>query len=77
MNANKRVVLSGFNAGDPTSTMSVAEEAAPVPQHGQVLVRLTLRPVNPADIFSLVSWLFPRALRSWKAAGSIYCTFRL
>lgn len=51
---NKQVVLSGFNAADPTSTISVVETPIPSPGEGEVVVKLTLRPINPADIFSLM-----------------------
>lgn len=38
---------------DPTSGLDVVEAPRPTPGQGEVLVRITLRPVNPADIFSL------------------------
>lgn len=38
---------------DPTSGLEVVEVPRPTPGQGEVLVRITLRPVNPADIFSL------------------------
>lgn len=51
----KRVVVTSFSLSDPTSGLAV-ETGAPVPKPapGEVLVRVTARPVNPADIFSLM-----------------------
>lgn len=54
MSDNKAVQLSGFDAGNPTSTIKVVAAPRPVPGEGEVLVRLTLRPCNPADIFSVM-----------------------
>jgi len=50
----QRVVVTAFNPADPTWTLKC--EQAPVPKcaAGEVLVRVTARPVNPADIFSIM-----------------------
>ena len=51
---NKAITLSGFDMANPTSTMTVSELPIPTPGAGEVVVRITLRPVNPADIFALM-----------------------
>ena len=51
---NTAVTLKSFNAAAPTSTIEIKQLQIPVPQDGEVVVRLKLRPVNPADIFSLM-----------------------
>lgn len=50
---NLRVQLDAFNIKDPVASISVASAPIPEPAEGEVLVRLMLRPVNPADVFSL------------------------
>ncbi|EFN59884.1 hypothetical protein CHLNCDRAFT_59525 [Chlorella variabilis] len=54
MAENKAVKLSSFDIGNPTSTMTVVSGPRPAPGPGEVLVRLTLRPVNPADMFAIM-----------------------
>ena len=50
-----RVVVTAFNPADPTSTLRV-ETDAPVPtlKEGEVLMRVLARPINPADVFSIM-----------------------
>ena len=50
----QRVVVTSFNPADFLSTLSVVEGPVPVPQDGEILVRVTARPVNPADVFSIM-----------------------
>ena len=38
---------------NPASGLDVVELPVPKPAAGEVLVRVTLRPINPADIFSI------------------------
>ena len=61
----QRVVVTAFDPANPTSTLKC--EQAPVPKcaAGEVLVRVTARPVNPADIFSIM------VRASSRAAGSL------
>jgi NADPH:quinone reductase-like Zn-dependent oxidoreductase len=54
MSSNKAVTLSGFDPANPTSTIQVQDLAIPTPGEGEVVVKMSLRPVNPADIFSLM-----------------------
>ena len=54
MSGNKAITLSGFDAANPTSTMQVSDLPIPSPAANEVVVNVTLRPVNPADIFSLM-----------------------
>jgi hypothetical protein len=49
-----RVVVKAFNPADPTSTLAVEEAPLPALKAGDVLVRVTARPVNPADVFSIM-----------------------
>lgn len=51
---NKAVTLAGFDPAAPTDNISISELPVPVPGPDEVLVRMTLRPVNPADIFCLM-----------------------
>ncbi|KAL4427444.1 hypothetical protein ABPG77_000733 [Micractinium sp. CCAP 211/92] len=50
---NLRVQLDAFNIKDPVASVSLTSAPIPEPAEGEVLVRVTLRPVNPADVFSL------------------------
>ena len=50
----QRVVVTSFNPADFLSTLSVVEGPVPVPQDDEILVRVTARPVNPADVFSIM-----------------------
>lgn len=47
------VQVHQYNMEHPEQSVRVTEGPIPEPAKGQVLVRLTLRPVNPADIFSV------------------------
>ena len=42
-----------YNLEQPEEAVQVVEGPIPEPGQGQVLVRLQLRPVNPADLFSV------------------------
>lgn len=53
MSTNKAITLSGFDIANPTSTIVVQELPIPSPEAGEIVVLITLRPVNPADVFSL------------------------
>ena len=43
----------GTYPDNPCKGVEVVEQAIPEPGVREVLVRLTLRPVNPADVFSI------------------------
>lgn len=49
------VTITAFDAGNPTSTLKVVNDH-PVakPKAGEVLLHVTARPVNPADVFSIM-----------------------
>ncbi|PSC74291.1 NAD(P)-binding [Micractinium conductrix] len=49
----KIVQVLKFNFEQPDEAVAVVEGPVPQPGQGQVLVKLKLRPVNPADIFSV------------------------
>ena len=55
MATNKAVVVTKFDVENPGSNL-VVEDIGPMPQPGpdQLVVRLSLRPINPADIFSIM-----------------------
>ena len=52
--SQQRVVVTSFNAADPLSTLAVVDGPVPVPGEGEVLIKITARPVNPADVFSIM-----------------------
>ncbi|MGE0714996.1 MAG: zinc-dependent alcohol dehydrogenase family protein [Alphaproteobacteria bacterium] len=47
----RRVVFDGF--GEPASVLRVEDCAEPVPGPGEVVVAMTLRPINPADLLTV------------------------
>lgn len=47
------VLVTNFNLGDPAGAVEIQEVAIPEPKEGEVLVNIKLRPVNPADLFSV------------------------
>ena len=49
MSTNKAVQLTNYHSGSPS--LEIVELPVPTPQAGEVLVRISLRPVNPADGF--------------------------
>ncbi|GMH40990.1 hypothetical protein BSKO_08900 [Bryopsis sp. KO-2023] len=48
--SNKAVVIKGFDVKDPLSQIEVLDLSMPSPAVDEVLVRITLRPVHPADV---------------------------
>ena len=48
------VVVTHYNPADPASTLYVVEKPMPEPKAGEVLVKVTARPINPADVFSVM-----------------------
>ena len=51
---SSKVVVTAFNPADPSSTLEVVQVPTPVPAAGEVLVKVTARPINPADVFSVM-----------------------
>lgn len=51
--SNIAVVQDGFNAADPLSTLKLVTKPIPKPSPGQVVVHVTLRPINPTDYLSI------------------------
>lgn len=47
------VRVTKYNLEEPAAAVEVAQAPVPEPGQGQVLIRLQLRPVDPADIFSV------------------------
>ena len=48
------IIVKEFNAAEPNAGFDIVPDApVPEPKEGELLVRLTCRPINPADIFSL------------------------
>ena len=45
--------VHAFNLEHPEEAVKVVQEPIPQPGQGEALVRLHLRPVNPADLFAL------------------------
>lgn len=54
MTSNKKVVVTSFNAEDILSTLKVINTEIPKPIDGEVLIKVLARPINPADIFSIM-----------------------
>jgi NADPH:quinone reductase-like Zn-dependent oxidoreductase len=50
---NVQIQIKEYNIDDPTAGVEAVASAIPEPQQGQVLVRMKLRPINPADVFSV------------------------
>jgi hypothetical protein len=51
----QRVVLKEFSPADPTTTLRCEDAPLPSVKPGEVLIRVTARPVNPADVFSIMA----------------------
>jgi trans-2-enoyl-CoA reductase len=51
--ANKAIVQDGYNKEDPLSTVKIVSKPIPTVGPGQVVVRMTMRPINPTDFISL------------------------
>jgi|APGre2960657444_1045066.scaffolds.fasta_scaffold00644_11 NADPH:quinone reductase-like Zn-dependent oxidoreductase len=50
-----RVVVTSFDPANLLDTLAVETHApVPAPAAGEILVRVTARPVNPADVFSIM-----------------------
>lgn len=49
----KQVQVHKYNLEEPWEAVQVVEGPVPEPGQGEVVVRLQLRPVDPADLFSL------------------------
>ncbi|CAG9465726.1 unnamed protein product [Pedinophyceae sp. YPF-701] len=50
----KAVRVNAFNMAAPAEAATVTEVPVPEPKDGEALVRMTMRPVDPADLFSLM-----------------------
>ena len=50
---HRAVVINGFNEKDPDSSLQLVTKPLPTAEPGQVVVHLTLRPVNPTDIVAI------------------------
>lgn len=50
---NKAIVQDGYNKEDPFSTVKIVTKPVPTAGPGQVVVRMTLRPINPTDFISV------------------------
>lgn len=47
------VLQDGYNAADALSTLKLVTKPIPKPSPGQVVVHITLRPINPTDYLSI------------------------
>lgn len=52
--SNKKVVVTEFNPADILSTLQVIEGEIPKPKDNEILIKVLARPINPADIFSIM-----------------------
>ncbi|KAG0563989.1 hypothetical protein KC19_8G074000 [Ceratodon purpureus] len=51
--SNKAIVQDGYNKEDPLGSVKLVTRPIPKAGSGQVVVRMTMRPVNPTDFISL------------------------
>jgi len=51
--SNKAIVQDGYNKEDPLGSVKMVTRPIPQAGSGQVVVRMTMRPVNPTDFISL------------------------
>ena len=49
----RAVIQNGINAKDPGSTLELVTKPIPKAEPGQVVVHITLRPVNPTDLITI------------------------
>jgi NADPH:quinone reductase-like Zn-dependent oxidoreductase len=53
--SNRAVEQQNFDAQDPFAGLALVTKPVPKAEPGHVVVRITLRPVNPADLISISS----------------------
>jgi NADPH:quinone reductase-like Zn-dependent oxidoreductase len=53
MVTNRAIIQDGFNKEDPLGTVKLITKPVPKAGPGQVVVRMTLRPINPTDFIAL------------------------
>ncbi len=53
--SNRAVEQQNFDAKDPFAGLALVTKPVPKAEPGHVVVRITLRPVNPADLFLISS----------------------
>jgi NADPH:quinone reductase-like Zn-dependent oxidoreductase len=53
MSTNRAIIQDGYNKDDPLATVKMITKPVPKAGPGQVVVCMTLRPINPTDFISL------------------------
>ncbi|CAK9237096.1 unnamed protein product [Sphagnum troendelagicum] len=53
--SNTAVEQQNYDAKDPFAGLALVTKPVPKAEPGHVVVRITLRPVNPADLFNISS----------------------
>lgn len=53
MDLNEALVQDGYDVEDPLRTLKLVSKPIPTPMPGQVVVHVTLRPINPTDLILL------------------------
>nr|PNR32063.1 hypothetical protein PHYPA_026188 [Physcomitrium patens] len=66
----RAVVIDGFNEKDPESSLKLVMKPIPKAEPGQVVVHLTLRPVNPTDLVAIRSGRAARGIVGSATPGS-------
>lgn len=73
---NTRVEIQEFNAENPLSGVKVVQKRIPEPRADEVLVNVTLRPVNPSDVMCCMG-IYPAfaketpAVPGWDGEGHV------
>eukprot|EP00877_Chromochloris_zofingiensis_P013456 jgi/Chrzof1/8364/Cz03g07200.t1 len=73
---NTRVEIQEFNAENPLSGVKVVQKRIPEPRADEVLVNVTLRPVNPSDVMCCMG-IYPAfaketpAVPGWDGVGVV------
>eukprot|EP01112_Ceratiomyxa_fruticulosa_P009260 TRINITY_DN2413_c0_g1_i1.p1 TRINITY_DN2413_c0_g1~~TRINITY_DN2413_c0_g1_i1.p1 ORF type:complete len:347 (+),score=86.56 TRINITY_DN2413_c0_g1_i1:127-1167(+) len=53
---SRTAIIEAYNFASPQDAARIVEKPKPVPKENEVLVNITLRPVDPADVFSLMGF---------------------
>lgn len=54
---NKAIVVKAFSIENPVSNLEVVEKQIPEPKEGEVLVKITLRPVRYLQPIYMLLWI--------------------
>jgi len=66
----RAVAIVDFNEKDPESSLKLITKPIPKAESGQVVVRITLRPVNPTDIIGIRTGRIAKGIEGPATPGS-------